>query len=452
MKDTTLAQLSVPGGELDESSGVVAEDDDASWTAFIAGDCVYRGRLAREPIDGTLENRIGAADISVVNFEAPIRGDGEPIPKIGPTLANEPRTPAMLYDAGFDVVTLANNHTMDYGVDGLHATLRACDKVGLTTIGAGESADEALEPETMTVGDGISLAIINLCEREFGVADESPGTAWISHPSAQRRVIEAVAEADVVVAVVHGGIEHVPFPPESHQRRLRSLVDLGVDAVIAHHPHVPQGWEMYEGAPICYSLGNFLFDSKRPENSWALAVELAFEDTTPVAVDLVPTELSDGMVRPLGSSGDRDPSACLDYLERSSAIVETNERLQRHWQELAVRMFDYRYTGWLRRGTASGPGQLLMDPRAAVGDETFDAERRESALLTLLNIIRNESHRDVIETALAVKTGDVEDRRTKLANREVRELLSWTESGNVYDSSRRDDVSQLVKSALARLR
>lgn len=451
MKETTLARLSVSSGEIHRSPTQPDRSGEGSWTAFVGGDCIYKGQLAADPVDDALVARIDAADVSVVNLEAPVRGRGEPTPKVGPAHASHPRTPEILVDAGFDVATLANNHMMDYGVGGLRETLRACENAGLSTVGADETVESAFEPTVSTVGDDVTLAVVNLCEREFGVADESAGTAWISHPSAERRVTEAVEKADAVVAVVHGGIEYAPFPPAHLQPQLRSLVDAGVDAVVAHHPHVPQGWEVYEGAPICYSVGNFLYDTSLSKTRWGVCVELGFDGTTPVSVDLVPTELADDAVRPLGYGETHDPDACLDYLERSARVIASRERLRRHWQELAVRMFDYRYAGWLRQGTASGPKQLLTDPRAAIGNETFD-DRRQQPLLTLLNVIRNESHRDTIETALAVRGGEVEDRRTPEIKREVRELLAWTEEGDVYSATRNGGVAQLVESVFARLR
>lgn len=114
-----------------------------------------------------------------------------------------------------------------------------------------------------------------------------------------------------------------------------------------------------------------------------------------------------------------DPTSQLAYLHRTTEIIEDRASLQTHWQELAVRVFEQRYTDWLQTGV----------------DETgtWDATDHRTEMLTLLNIIRNESHRDVIETALSVKTGDSSDRRTPEIRQTVRELLSWTEDRPVYE-------------------
>lgn len=447
--------------------------DGPAWSALFAGDCIYKGRLAADPVGPTVSDRVREADVSAVNLEAPIRDGAEPAAKVGPAHAAHPETPSRLADAGFDAALLANNHIMDYGAGGLRATRAACADAGLATAGAGDGLDEALSPLRIEVRPGatggadsrdgergvesVDLAILNACEREFGVARAGePGTGPLSHPSTERRVAAVAREADVTVVVAHGGVEYVPVPPVGFRRRLRALVDAGADAVVAHHPHVPQGWETYEGAPVLYSLGNFLFDSKRPRTRWGLLAELDFAGDRLRGVDLLPTELHGGQVRPLGVAGGRtdDGPAVgavgtdgeggsapptvedhLDYVRRSAAVVRDRETHRAHWQALAVRLFDHRYVGWLRQGTAAGLSQLVTDPRAALGGRAFADDGRRTEQLTLLNVIRNESHRDVVETALSCRAGDAPDRRTPATERTVRELLGWTEDevGAMYD-------------------
>lgn len=447
--DSDLGSDFGSGSESGPESDAVSEfdpDGGNAWTALVAGDCIYKGGFD-EPF-APIAGDVADADLGLVNLEAPIRGDGEPIPKTGPAHASTPETPALLAEAGFDAATLANNHVMDYGPEGLAATEAACADAGLATVGTGQNVEDALTPLETTVG-GVSVAVVNLCEREFGVAaDGRPGTAWISHPSAERLVADAAASNDVTIVIAHGGVEYVPIPPTHLQTRLRAFVEAGADAVVGHHPHVPQGWGTHEGAPICYSVGNLLFDSKRSKTRWGAPVELRFDGDRLREVAVRGTELRDGAVRPLEEC--RDPEDCRRYLERSAAVIADRDRLIPHWQELAVRIFEHRYTGWLRTGTASGLGQILTDPRAALGDGAFDPEERRTELLTLLNVVRNESHRDVVETTLGVKTDDVPDRRTPAVEREVRDLLVWTEDERVYD--RPSGVRRAVKSLVGLFR
>jgi poly-gamma-glutamate synthesis protein (capsule biosynthesis protein) len=423
-----------------------ARGDGDRWSVFVAGDCALWGETPTDPIGDEVRERVSKANVSLVNLEGVIPDGAATVDKYGPVRSTDPATPSLLADAGFDAATLANNHVMDYGERGMEATVTACRDAGLETVGAGVDAARALAPLRLSVGDA-TLAVVNLCEREFGAAEATrPGTAWISDPRADRAVANAAETADVVLVVAHGGLEYTPIPPQQRQLRLRALVDAGADAVIGHHPHVPQGWEVYEGAPICYSLGNFHYHQRsRPNTQWGLGVELVFDGASLAGVDLFPTEIVDGVVRPLGTERPIEPR--LDYLRRSSEVIADRERLRAHWQELAVRIFAQRYASWLRAGTASGPLQALRDPLAAAGRTTFDPESRQTELMGLLNIIRNESHRDAIETALALKTGEARDARTPEVERDVRELLSWTEDQAVYDrpSGLRRTLSALLR-------
>ncbi|SEP22384.1 poly-gamma-glutamate synthesis protein (capsule biosynthesis protein) [Halogranum amylolyticum] len=442
MTTTPADRLNLVDVDLDDGDSI---DDSPERRLFFAGDCIYRDNLADDPIGDDLRERIAAADHALVNLEAPIPGDGDPIAKSGPAKASDPAAPQLLADTGFDVACLANNHIMDHGEGGLTATLDACNDAGLQTVGAGESQQAALDPLELSL-ENTSVAVVNVCEREFGVAErDTPGTAWASHRSTERRIAEANADTDVVVVVAHGGVEFTPLPPQQRQAQLRGFVDAGADAVVGHHPHVAQGWEEYDGSPVYYSLGNFLFDqSNRPNTKWGLCVELTLRGDTITGVDLLPTELVDGVVDVMGR--DRDVDDHLDYLHRVSEITADRERLHAYWQEIAVRLFEQRYSNWLRAGTASGPLQLLKDPKAALGDDVWGAEERRTELLTLLNVVRNESHRDAIETALAVQTGDVRDRRTPEIRRDVRELFAWTEDQQLYDlpSSRQRTVKAVL--------
>lgn len=414
--------------------GTGRSPDDDGARLFVAGDCVNDRTAGGGPsVAPALGKRIAAADLSLVNLEAPVATDASPATKAGPTKAAAAETPSMLREAGFDAVTLANNHIMDYGAAGLEQTLADCREVGLGTCGAGPDRGVAMDPLLTTV-DGTSVAVFSFCEQEFGIATAGePGAAPISHPDARRRVSEAAEETDVVVVAAHGGVEYVPLPPPRRQRQLRAFVDAGADVVVGHHPHVPQGWEVYDDVPIFYSLGNFLFEQpRRPKTDWGLSVELTLQDGGAVAADLVPTELVDGSARPL--SEQRDPAEYLQHLRHVSSLTADRERLRAHWQEIAVRLFLQRYAGWLRSSTGGSPLSLLRHPlRHLRQDALWDSPDRTDEMLVLLNVVRNESHRSTVETALAVRTGDAEDLRTPQVREEVRTLLEWTEDEPVYD-------------------
>lgn len=412
-----------------ESNREESGGGDERWSMFVAGDYALsrdEPPTAERTVSKTLRDRIDRNDVSVVNFEAPIVGAGaRAIDKSGPTVENPAEAAEAVADAGFDICTLANNHVRDFGPDGVASTVDALEGVGCETVGVGETHDAAFDPVEIACG-GASIGLVNVCEREFNIAGEnSYGAAWISDRRAREAIRDANREFDAVIVVAHGGAEYVPFPAPELQGQLREFVDIGADLVLAHHPHVPQGWETYGGGAIFYSLGNFLFDSMADsENaSWGLALEIEFDGPVPVKIELVPTETIGGVVHPLGRV--RDPDDHLAYLHRLSEITADPETLEAYWQEIAVRVFYERYSNWLHMGCGVNLSRARSEPNdPAVQRPIWDPEARRREIMALLTIIRTESHRWVMTNALAVLTGETDDLRTPESREEARFLLS----------------------------
>lgn len=410
----------------------IADEAGPTWTAFVGGDSILLDRPAEAPFATAIRTSMQAADLSLVNLEGPIAGDGTTAMKSGPVNQTVPETPTTFAAAGLDAVTLANNHIMDFGPAGLRETIDACENAGLGTCGAGDTSTAALQPYRTTVEKDIDVAVVSLCEREFGVAtDETPGTAWVNDPQAMARVDEAATAAGVTIVAVHGGIEYVPTPTPVVRDRYRELVDAGADIIVGHHPHVPQGWERIDGVPVFYSLGNFLFDQqRRPNTSLGLALEVEFRGSTAVSAELVPTRLKDGRVHGVTDQSVRD--GFLDHLHRLATI--TQEDFEPHWQEVADRVFLQRHGQMIRK--AGGGDLLAMIRQPALHVKSgglWDTDHRRYPMLALLNLVRNESHRAVIETALSLRTGTIEDKRTPAVVSQVRDCFERTEDRQIYD-------------------
>lgn len=204
---------------------------------------------------------IKQTDYSIVNLECPITTDSSnPIPKCGPNLSTSEKTIELLKYAGFKAVTLANNHFLDYGETGVKDTLVALDNNGINHVGGGINLSDA--SKTMTIeGDNGKIAIINCCEHEFSIATEkTPGSNPLNPVQQWYAIKEAKKQADFVIIIVHGGHENYQLPSPRMQETYRFFIDSGADAVLNHHQHCYSGYEYYNGRPIVYGLGNFLFD------------------------------------------------------------------------------------------------------------------------------------------------------------------------------------------------
>lgn len=223
----------------------------------------------RISISKRLQNLIDKADINVCNFECPIeRQEQNPVIKSGPTLCQSEKSPELLEQIGFNVITLANNHIMDYGADGCLATIDAFKKS--VTVGAGY-AKNAFSVRIVEV-KGYKIGFFSITQHEFGTLDFSDcnriGVAWFNSLDISNIITVAKSNIDYLVVLPHAGVENVNAPLPQIRSLYRKYIDWGADVVIASHPHVPQGWENYKGKVIAYSLGNFYFDCLNDGALW----------------------------------------------------------------------------------------------------------------------------------------------------------------------------------------
>jgi poly-gamma-glutamate synthesis protein (capsule biosynthesis protein) len=201
-------------------------------------------------------------DMTIANFESPITTRGTPQKK-DYVYRTSPNALPPFKEAGFDLVTLANNHTLDYGEPGLLDTMSYLDQADILRVGAGHNADEAFKP-VIVDKNGIKIAFL-------GFSRVVPDNSWkagskttgLADTYAEKRPLEEIrkakTQADLVVVLVHWGIER-NNKPEAYQTTLgHHYIDAGADLVIGSHPHVLQGLESYKGKWIAYSLGNFIF-------------------------------------------------------------------------------------------------------------------------------------------------------------------------------------------------
>jgi len=266
---------------------------------LIAGDFCPLNRVADiftqgdfKSVLGDIKCIISAVDYSIVNFECPVtKGKVKPIDKSGPNhRCSEEGIDAVRW-AGFNCVTLANNHFLDYGKDGVENTLEACKKYGIDTVGGGKNLHEASKILYKEV-DGKTLALINCCEHEFSIATEDTAGSNPLNPIQQYYAIkEAKEKANYVLVIVHGGHEHHQLPSPRMQETYRFFIDSGADAVVNGHQHCYSGYEIYNGRPIFYGLGNLCFDYphifNKPWNEGYM-IELTLESNSDIKFKLIP--------------------------------------------------------------------------------------------------------------------------------------------------------------------
>jgi poly-gamma-glutamate synthesis protein (capsule biosynthesis protein) len=199
------------------------------------------------------------ADYTIVNLEAPLSDIGTPVTKSGAVFKGRPCHAQGLTAAGVNGVTLSNNHIFDFGCDAFEQTRNTLDARDIAHTGAGTNQAEAQTPLTATI-NGVTLAVVNFSEAEdYTTAGIGPGVTGWDIPGVEARIADLKKNVDVVIAVAHCGPEYIPFAPPYVMAAFDAAARAGADAVIGHHPHVPQGITFRKNTPICCSLGNFIF-------------------------------------------------------------------------------------------------------------------------------------------------------------------------------------------------
>lgn len=177
--------------------------------------------------------------------------------------AMDPDATTVFDGMGTDIWTIANNHVMDAGLDGLVSTLEIAKAKGVRTFGAGRNLAEASSPVYLDEAGGIGLIGVGYMQGcPPATADEAGVFPWNAMESIAERIAEVKSRCRWCVVVAHGGEEFASMPlPYTRDRYLQYLA-FGADVVVGHHPHVPENYELFDdGKAIFYSLGNFIFDT-----------------------------------------------------------------------------------------------------------------------------------------------------------------------------------------------
>jgi len=231
---------------------------------------------------GDVLNEFNQSNYVVANLECPLTSNIQKIKKVGPNLKANPSCIDGIKNGNINVLTLANNHIMDYGAEGLMETIKLCDEKEILTVGAGDNIDTASKP-LILVYNNKRIAILNFCEDEFSTThNDLPGTAPIDCLLNLKSIREANAQSDYLIIVVHGGSEHFELPNPFIRQTFRYYAELGADVVIGHHTHCFSGYEVYNNSHLFYGLGNFLFDYHHNDNqNWnlGLLLKLTIKDT-----------------------------------------------------------------------------------------------------------------------------------------------------------------------------
>jgi len=236
------------------------------------------------------------ADLLFGNLEGPISERGKNQGSIYSFRA-KPQAVQGLKFAGFDILSVVNNHILDWGRVALIDTLDILKTNGIASAGAGRNYAEANEPAIINFEDTriAFFAYTNLVSKSFSATKDSAGISFFDLERVKKSIAETRAETDIIIVSLHWGEEYKTKASDFQKKLAHELIDAGADLIIGHHPHVAQEVEQYRGKRIAYSLGNFVFDQNFSEDTRrGLMLKVTVQDkkistVQPISIKFSPT-------------------------------------------------------------------------------------------------------------------------------------------------------------------
>jgi len=315
---------------------VIQEDDESEKTAancnfslVAAGDVMLdRGvgkKIAKLGVDFPFEHVdyiFRNADIAFANLESPASCLGTQVKGKEVTFRAALNAINSLRNVGIDVVSLANNHAMDYGQDALAETMDVLSHNRITYVGAGANSMAAHRPSEILI-NGLKVSFLAYTYKFHKVVEaqiDQPGVAIAHNELVKSDIKKAKEWADIVVVSFHWGWEYSDHPDKETRELAHLAVESGADLVVGHHPHVIQGVEVYEGGLICYSLGNFIFDQRGNRTRRGLILRCSMDKLGVKRAEILPVIIHPSEFRPYPASGEAAKTILLELSKLSKQL------------------------------------------------------------------------------------------------------------------------------------
>ncbi|SHJ28239.1 poly-gamma-glutamate synthesis protein (capsule biosynthesis protein) [Geosporobacter subterraneus DSM 17957] len=266
-----------------------------------------------------VEEYLKKGDITFANLESPLTSRDTAVLKDRALIfKGDIENGRSLKAAGFNILNLANNHTLDYGPEGLIDTLEVLEENGILPLGAGLNAQEARQPVFVNI-KGITVGFLGYSQfppEGYLYFSDRPEVARINPDTISAEITRAKESCDFLVISFHWGKEYDVYPSEFQKSLARLAVDRGGDLILGHHPHVLQSMEKYQGKLIFYSLGNFVFDRQiQPGTDETIMLNVKLSKGQWQEADLIPARIID--CQPIPVAGE-DGEEILKRLQKYS--------------------------------------------------------------------------------------------------------------------------------------
>ena len=343
-----------------------------------------------------------SADVRIFNLEVPLVDKKNPIDKCGPNLIAPTSTAKGIKALKPSLITLANNHIMDQGIQGLNSTREILNSYNIPYIGVGDNLFEASKPYILNQ-EGIRIGIYACAEHEFTIAEEDkPGANPFDPLESLDHIYNLKKKCDYIIVLYHGGKEHYRYPSPYLQKVCRKMVDKGANLVITQHSHCIGCYEEYKDSTIVYGQGNFIFDKSNSE-FWQTSLIVKFEiENNKVHIDYIPIIKKDNMIR---LAKGENSQKILDSFNKRSRDILTEGYIKKQYKEFAQKNIE----NYLRHFSGFNKCTSRID-RYLLKGLLLKRKYSKKQLLAIHNYIECEAHRELV---LAGLKGELNNERTK---------------------------------------
>jgi len=333
-----------------------------------------------------------SVDVRIFNLEVPLSDRENPIDKWGPNLIAPTSTIEGIKALQPSLITLANNHIFDQGINGLKSTKKVLQEYGIPFVGIGDNVIDASKPYIIKQ-DEFKIGVYACAEHEFSIAtDNTPGANPFDPLESLDHIQNLKFECNYVIVLYHGGKEHYRYPSPYLQKVCRKMVEKGADLVVCQHSHCIGSYEKYRNSTIIYGQGNFIFDNSDNEywrNSLLIKIEIGDHG---IDINYIPIIKESNVIRL--ASKEVGQNIIASFQKRSMAIMKSGF-VEEKYKELARDKIE----SYLREISGMGKWVSRFD-RYLLKSKILKHMFKKKRLLVLQNYIECEAHRELILAGL----------------------------------------------------
>lgn len=328
-----------------------------SCKVLVIGDVCLKNECDHNLVDDKLLDTMKEYDIISCDFGIPLRSSSkEGIVKVGPYESQLDSSVIRCKEIGVNLVRLAGNHIMDYGLEGAQNLIGKLNDLAINCIGVSSEYQKAYQPAIYNI-DNITLAFFSVGQMEFGCSYEEgvSGFAWLNSHELDRQIQDIRDKVDYIFIFPHAGVESIPVPMPEWKNRYYSLIDLGADFIMASHPHIIQGVEKYGKGIIAYSLGNFAYDCKNPDNmdDWNRSIGISFSlSLHDYDYEVIPFQYDSGTVKVL------DDNVFRTKFKFANKLLLNEELYQRELDKACDEFWYKYYSGYYTQYAVRSGGMI----------------------------------------------------------------------------------------------